>query len=108
MPFVRLHPVRPASAALRVVLSLPEQWLPSPRESVPPALRPLPPHPPPLHLPPPHSAPHTPPATAGLSDSPSASSKEQHRPDRDSTIRHRIPTMALLPNPMPQCPTQSA
>ena len=56
----------------------------------------------------PQLEPHTQPAIAARSGSPSASSTEPHKPDKDSTTRHRIPTTALLPNPMLRCPSKPA
>src|SRR5580704_18994500 len=117
----RLHLAAPlVSAALPTAPLLPGQSPPSLQESTPPVPRLLeqerhllrlpswPVHPPPPH---PHwlqPAPHTLPATAARSDSPSASSKEPRKWDKDSTIRHRIPTMAILPNPRLRCPSKPA
>src|SRR6202050_1533426 len=111
----------PVPAARPTAPSLPGKSPLYPRASTPPdplpaqeqrllRLRPRrwPPHPLPLRPRWLQPEPHRLPVTAVRSDNPSASSRGQHTRDKDSTIRHRIPTMALLPNPLPQYPRQLA
>src|SRR5580704_18207152 len=116
VPVARPVPAAPPTAPLlpgQSPLSLQESMPPAPQLQQEPHLPRLrrrcwPPHPLPLRPRWPQPEPHTPPATVARSDNQSASSTEQHKQDKDSTTRHRIPTMALLPNPMLQCPNKPA